>query len=174
MPDISVEMTLGAEVEWEQVYSKDFPEAGTYNEMCTHEDYAFLVDPFQLVMGVDWVKMAKEDLPNEIIAKYTAEGATPLRLKIYIGTQKVLFGAIEYPAIRVESWHHGSPIHIIIVALVIGALIGAAVMLIFLAISEEIPWIPAAAGVGLGILILGLLLLGGLKAKKVIKKFKER
>lgn len=178
MPDIELSMQVSTvmqdEGNWELVHGTTFqPEAGTYKGECTYEDYAFLVDPLQLVTGADWVKMAKEDLPREIIAKYAAEGATPLRLEIYISIQKVLFGLVEYPAIRVKSWHHGSPVAIIVIALIIGVIIGAAVILIIFYFTGEAEWVLAAAGAGLGILILGLLLLGGLKAKKYIKKFKE-
>lgn len=139
---------------WKEVFSKEYPEAKTYKGKCTHEDCAFLVDPLKLIT-VDWQRWAEEDLPRDIEGQYAAKDATPLRLKVYVGKEKVLFGLIEYPAVRVESWHHGSGGIVLFLALIIGV-----VMIVWAFLSwlfqkaEEIDWaLPVAVGAGVLLLI---------------------
>lgn len=138
---------------WELVYERDFPEAETYKGKCTHEDVAFLVDPLHVVG--DWKEWAETGLPADLIDKYGTQ--TPLRLKIYVGKTKVLWGLTEWPAIRVESWHHGSPGIVLVLAMVIGTV---TVIWAFLAWlfkeSEEVVW-PAAVGIG-GVILIFLVL----------------
>lgn len=147
---------------WRQVFSKTYPDARTYKGKCTHEDVAFLVDPLKLL--TDWQKWAKETLAAEVEAQYAGRALTPLRLKIYVGTTKVLFGLIEYPAIRVESWHHGSPSITLILALIIGAVI---VIWAFLAWlfkeAEEVDWTIPAIGLAL---IVVIALIGAAKRER--------
>jgi len=151
--------------EWRLVYSKDYPEAYKYEGKCTHEDVAFLVDPTKL-LG-DWEKWAKTELPKQIEQQYEQQGVTPLRLKVYVGTQPVLWGLARYPAVRVESWHHGSPGVILFLALIIGAVI---VIWAFLAWlfqkAEEVDWTPVAVPLGIGAVALLLIGLAALKPKR--------
>lgn len=150
---------------WEKVFSKEYPEAKTYKGDCTHEDCAFLVDPLKLIG--DWKKWAAEDLPRDIEAQYAGKDAAPLKLKIYVGTTPVLFGLIEYPAVRVESWHHGSGGIILVIAATIGLIIvfWAFVAWLFQK-AEEIPWVAPIVGLGLGVLALFALLMLVPKRKK--------
>lgn len=164
---ISQEFTFEVKLQipkWKQVFSKDYPEAKVYDGDCTHEDAAFLVDPLKLILE-DWEKWAKEDLPKEIEEQYAAQGAVPLRLKVYTGTEKVFFGLIEYPAVRVESWHHGSGGIVLVIAAIIGLIIVVWAFLAWLFTeAEEIPWVIPLVGVGAA--AIGLLLLLALVPKK--------
>lgn len=167
MPVADVILDLSTEEptipKWTQVYSKDFPDAKTYKGKCTHEDVAFLVDPLKLLL-TDWQKWARETLPAEIEAQYTGRALTPLRLKIYIGTEKVLFDLVEYPAVRVESWHHGSPGITLILALIIGVVIVIWAFLAWLFTkAEEVDWlVPTIAG---GLILFFLLALAAKKER---------
>jgi len=165
------EVTIGIEraeevpavPKWRQVFSKDYPEAKTYEGKATHEDVAFLIDPAKLLFE-DWEKWAREVLPREIEAQYEEKGVTPLRLKIYVGTEPVLFGLVQYPAVRVESWHHGSPGIVLVLALVIGVVIVVWAFLAWLfQKAEEVDWTPVVVPVGLGALALLLIGLAALK-----------
>lgn len=140
---------------WKRVFSKEYPEAKTYKGKCTHEDVAFLVDPLKILIG--WERWAKEDLPGEIEAQYEAQGTVPLKLKVYVGTEKVFFGLIDYPAVRVESWHHGSPGIVLVLALILGIIIAIGIIAYFLfKKAEELDWVvPVVAG---GLIVVGLLL----------------
>lgn len=155
-------LTLKKGTRWRRVYSEDFAEAGIYEGLCTHEDCAFLVDPFKLL--IDWEKWAAEELPNQIIEQYERQGAAPLKLKVYVGLEPILFGLTEYPAVRVESWHHGSPGIILVIAAIIGLIIVVWVFFAWLfQKAEEIPWVvPLAAG---GLLLLLLLILSWLRRR---------
>ena len=140
--------------EWRLVFSKDYPEAYKYEGKCTHEDVAFLVDPTKLLFD-DWERWAKEELPRQIEEQYEQQGVTPLRLKVYVGTQPVLWGLTRYPAVRVESWHHGSPGVILFLALIIGVVIVVWAFLAWLfQKAEEVDWTPITAGIGAGAAIL--------------------
>lgn len=153
---------------WKQVYSQDFPEARTYRGNCTHEDVAFLVDPISL-LTTDWIKWAREQLPKDIIDRYEEQGAKPLRLKIYVGSERILWGLTTYPAIRVESWHHASPDILLIIGAII-ILIGVAWAFLewIFQKSEEIEWLPSVIGLGAGAIFLVALmgLVGAVKPKK--------
>ena len=148
--------------EWKEVYSKDFPDAKMYEGKCTHEDVAFLVDPLKLISGEDWEKWAEEELPQDVIGQYEDKNATPLRLKVHVGTTKVLWGTVDYPAVRVESWHHGSPQIILVLALTIGLIIIVWAFLAWLFKEvEELDWKLLPVGLGaLGWIIVGLMILG--------------
>ena len=151
---------------WRQVFNKTYPEAKDYRGKATHEDVAFLVDPLKIILG-NWEEWARTELPTEIEGQYAGKGQTPLQLKIYVGTEKVLFGLIEYPAVRVESWHHGSPGITLVLALAIGLVI---IIWIFLAWlfkrAEEIDWKGPLMGLGLlGVVLVGLMALGKRKEK---------
>jgi len=172
---VSVKAEKGVELPpdltWIEVYTKDYqPEASTYRGTCNHEDDAFLIDPLKLLIS-DWQKWAREDLPKEIEAKYASEGATPLRLKIYIGSVPVLWGLGHWPAIRVESWYHGSPILGAIIAAIILVVVVWAFLAWLFQKLEQTPWLPALFGLG-GLIILGILIyaLSGKVEKKVGKK----
>lgn len=162
------DITLGLPTEeipapkWDLVYERDFPEAETYKDKCTHEDVAFLVDPLHVVG--DWREWAETGLPADIIEEYGTQKL--LRLKIYVGKEKVLWGMAEWPAIRVESWHHGSPGVVLVLALIIGVVIVVWAFLAWLfKKADEVGWPLVAAAVGLGGLFLGLLALGALSKR---------
>ena len=151
---------------WRLVFSKDYPEARTYRGKCTHEDVAFLIDPVKLLFE-DWQKWAQEELPKQIEQQYTEKGVTPLRLKIYVGTEPVLWGLAEYPAVRVESWHHGSPGIVLVLALIIGVVIVVWAFLAWLfQKAEEVDWTPVAVPIGIGAIALLLIGLAALKPKR--------
>lgn len=139
---------------WTLVYSQDFPpQSEEYTGKCTHEDIAFLVDPMMMV-GEDWKKWAKYDLSAQIIEDWPPS-ATPLRLRVSVGKRKVLWGVLEWPAVKVESWHHGSPgVLAILVAIII--ILGLIAWLWQKA--EEVPWV-FKAGAGIGLVLLALVML---------------
>lgn len=154
------------QVRWREVFSKNYPEAETYTGKCTHEDVAFLVDPLRLITA-DWERWAREDLPGELETQYAAKGTTPLKMKIYVGSEPVLFGLLQYPAVRVESWHHGSPGIVLVLALVIGATVVVWAFLQWLfQKAEEVDWlVPAAIGTGVIVILFLLLLLFGARGR---------
>jgi len=144
---------------WELVFSKDYPEARRYRGLCTHEDVAFLIDPTKLL--IDWKRWAKEELYKDIEFQYGERNLTPLRLKIYVGKALVLWGLAEYPAIRIESWHYGSPAVIHFLIAIIGVVIVVWAFLAWLfQKAEEVEWIPPVIGIGaLAFLFFALALL---------------
>ena len=150
------------------VFSRDYqPEAREYKGKCTHEDVAFLVDPLKIIGG-DWEKWAREELHTELEAQYQPQGQTLMRLRIYVSLEPILHGTIKYPAVRVESWHHGSPAVEVVLALVIGL-----VILVWLFIdwlfkkAEEIDWGKGLGALGwLAVVLFGLAVVSRKKEKK--------
>ena len=135
------------EVKWRLVLEKTYPDAWWFVGKCTHEDTAFLVDPFTILRGAeDW---AKTDLVKRVEDEYAAKGVKPLRLKVYVGEEEVLWGLLRWPAVRVESWH-ASPGITLILALIVAALVALAIIIFLLyKIAKEESWF------GLGLLIVG-------------------
>jgi len=166
--EVSAQPSGPAPPGWKLIFNKEYPDAKTYKGKCTHEDCAFLVDPLKLTG--DWEAWAKSDLPKDIEGQYAGKGAVPLRLKVYAGTEPVLFGLVQYPAVRVESWHHGSPAVILVIAAIIGLVI---VIWAFLAWlfqkAEELDWV---VPVGAGILVL-LLLVAFAAAAREVKEIRK-
>jgi hypothetical protein len=103
--------------EWELVYSKTYPYAYSYTGKATYEEAIFLVDPMKLLFG-NWVNWVKNDLPKEIEKQWEENGVKGLRLEIYIGKEKYLWGLIEYPKIRVISIHTSGSIVLILILLI--------------------------------------------------------
>ena len=139
------------EVKWRLVAEKTYPDAWFYIGKCTHEDYGFLVDPITL-FGLfvtsrsveDW---AKTELVKRVEEEYARQGSKPLRLRVYVGEEEVLWGLIKYPACRVESWH-ASPGITLVLWIVLAAIIAIIVYFLF-KIAEEAPWF------GFGLLLIG-------------------
>lgn len=171
MPSDSTTFTVslkGPEVpvaKWLPIYQKTFPEASKYRGPCTHEDCAFLLDPTKI--SGNWSIYVRDTLSKQLEAQYAEHGATPLKLKIYVSRSPILWGLAEWPAVRVESWHHGSPGIILFIAAVIGLILVAWAFLAWLFQKfEEIEWLPAAAGMGL----LALVLFGAASFAKSVRK----
>jgi len=146
--------------EWELVYSKTYPDAYTYNGKATLEEAVFLVDPLKVLFG-SWVDWARNELPKEIERHWRENNVRGLKLEIYIGKEKVLWGLIEYPKVRVISIHTSGSI-ILILLLLIGL---AVIVYMIFHEAKEIDWKAIGLGLGLPIIILAILLLMGRRGR---------
>jgi len=146
------------EVDWETVFETTTDEGDTYKGPATYEDVAYFIDPLKLLGN--WRDWASFVLPMNIINKVEAGPATLLKLRVSVGKRKVLWGAAEWPVIRVESWQHGSVGIIAVIGLIVVA--WAFVAWLWQKV-EEIDWAPigAAVGTGIGLLILAALVMQG-------------
>jgi len=140
--------------EWELVYSKTYPDAYTYNGKATLEEAVFLVDPLKILFG-NWYDYFKYEFHKEIEKRWEEEGVKGLKLEIYVGKEKYLWGLIEYPKVRVVSIHTSKSIVLVLILLTALAFI---VYLIFHDV-KEIDWKAIGMGLGLPIIILAIIFL---------------
>lgn len=142
------------QIKWVLLRVKEYPQAKTYVGKAVREEIQFLVDPLKL-LG-DWKSWAATGLFEEIERKAKENGATLLRVEVYVGSQDVLFGLVKYPAIRVISYQYGS-ITLILILLTVLA------FFVFLILHDfkEIDWGKVATGLSLPLLLVlgGILLL---------------
>jgi len=140
--------------EWELVYSKTYPYAYSYNGKAIYEEAIFLVDPLKILFG-NWVDYVRNQLPKEVEKQWEENGVRGLKLEIYIGKEKYIWGLIEYPKVRVVSIHTSKSIVLILILLTALAFI---VWMIFHDV-KEIDWKSVGLGLGLPIIILVALIL---------------
>jgi hypothetical protein len=140
--------------EWELVYSKTYPYAYSYSGKAIYEEAIFLVDPLKILFG-NWVDYVRNQLPKEVEKQWEENGVKGLKLEIYIGKEKYLWGLIEYPKVRVISIHTSKSIVLILILLTALAFI---VWMIFHDV-KEIDWKSVGLGLGLPIIILVALIL---------------
>lgn len=155
---------------WTTVYDETTDEGKKYVGSCTYESYACLVDPTKLL---DVESYAKNELPKKIYEEAAKRNIKILRLSIStsppFGYRAVLPRAmlpyLAYPAIRVESWHHGSPVAIPFLIEIAMIILGLYFVYLITHEIKEITW-KAPEVVSLGLLVLGGLILLALTRRK--------
>jgi hypothetical protein len=165
---LGVELAKPAEAKWREILDKIYDAAYEYEGKCTYEHAAFLADFGAVVrqfFGISSVEeWAKAELPKRFEEECSKKNLTPLRIKIYLGEEPILWGLAKYPAVRVESWHASPPIPLIPALLaVLGVLAALGIILHFLFQDiKELPWEKLTKAVGLGVAGIALLVFGAL------------